>query len=306
MVPIQSIPGPLLCQPGSRRHRREPWPEQVMVLDRARAAFDEHAKEWAAYTQTPLGRLREGLVIHHLARQLQGRPSGLRVLDVGSGTGGYALALAQTGHRVCLLDYSSEMLEVARESIAAASPDALDQIEFCCRSVEDLSDWLEGRRVDVILCHTVLEYTKHPFDVLETLVGGLCEGGLISLLLVNPSAETLRWALAKQDLGRALESLDQPVGRADMFGLPRRAIPLSDVHEALAKLGVSLVAEHGVRMFSDYSSTTELWEDESWSSLWDLEIAASEREPFRSIGRYTQIIGTLSDSCRDLDPFGSG
>ena len=275
-------------------------------MDGARAAFDEHAQEWAAYTQTPLGRLREGLATHHLRRQLEGRPTGLRVLDVGAGTGGYALALAQAGHRVCLLDYSDEMLEIARERIAAAALDTLDRLEFCCQPVEDLSRWQEDRRFDVVLCHTVLEYVEQPLVVLGALVGCLRHGGLISLLLVNASAETLRWALAKRNLSRALESLDQPVGQADLFGLPRKAIPLAQVRQTLARLGVSIVAEHGVRMFSDYSPTPLSSKDEACSRLWDLEVAASEREPYRSIGRYIQIIGALAGLCGPVPQVGSG
>ena len=158
-------------------------------------AFSEHAEDWVDYTRTPVGRLRLQIVLHHLLRHLDSYQPGIRVLDAGGGTGAYALALAQRGDRVCLLDFSQKMLQTARGIIEADAPSALVDIEFCCLGVEEAADYFPAESFDLVLCHTLLEYIEDPIQALRSLATFLIPGGLISLLLTNPCSEALRWAL---------------------------------------------------------------------------------------------------------------
>ncbi len=51
-----------------------------------------------------------------ISRFPAGAPETLRVLDVGTGPGFYAIILAQRGYRVTAVDYSEKMLEQARQN----------------------------------------------------------------------------------------------------------------------------------------------------------------------------------------------
>ncbi len=255
-------------------------------------AFEGHAGKWEQYTRTPLGRLREDLVLHHLYHHLSAYSQGLRVLDAGSGSGGYSLALAKKGHHVWLVDFSQAMLEIARQTFQHAAPDALQRAQFHCWPVEELLVHLAGESFDVVLCHTLLEYVLQPVQVLQSLAGMLTPGGTLSLLLANPHAEALHWALAKRDLDRARSSLVSPVGQADLFGLPRRNVALEVVRDALRRAGLVLAAEYGVRIFADYFPRED-WEDDSfYAHLWPLEVEASQIEPYKRIARYAHIIAS--------------
>jgi S-adenosylmethionine-dependent methyltransferase len=253
-------------------------------------AFGEHAKEWDDYTRAPLGRLRERLVLHHLGQELQRRAPGGNVLDAGGGTGGYALALARQGYRVCLLDFATEMLELARQRLLSEDTVALERIEFCCLPVEDLPRRFAPRHFDVVLGHTLLEYLERPMRALGDLASALKVGGVMSLLLANSPSEVLTSVWGKRDPQRALQALTGPVDHTDLFGLPRRAISLRSVYRQFERTEVQPLAEYGVRIFADYLPRDLLADPQFSEQLWQLELAASELPVYADIARYKHIL----------------
>jgi len=267
------------------------------MTDKARArdlaspkdAFDGHHAEWHAYTQSPLGRLREGLVLHHLREALSSRPGPLRVLDAGGGSGGYAIPLAAEGHRVVLVDFSPEMLALAR---AAGEETQLPsgQIDFQLLDLQKLQAEFAPGDFDLVLCHTVLEYVARPLDLLSALCLLLADGGLISVLVTNPHSEALKWALRKQDLQQASQALRDPVSPADLFGLPRCIVPRDGVRQTLLDAGLAPSVERGIRVFADYMPSDRLSDRAFFQLLFELELEAGARDPFRQIARYTHVL----------------
>lgn len=258
----------------------------------ALAAFDANAATWEAYTHTPLGQLREALTQHYLARHLGALASPLDVLDVGGGTGGYALPLAGQGHRVCLLDVSAQMLAVARHKAEQLDPAMLDRLELVQAAVDDIPGRFGPNCFDLVLCHALLEYVLEPWAVLRTLAGVLKPGGLLSLLIVNPCADVLRWAIARGDPVRARRALYEDVSSADLFGLPRLTLRPDAVHEVLARLGVERVGEYGVRVVADHVPVDRLADPGFREQLFELEVAAGALDPYRQIARYKLIVGS--------------
>ena len=61
-----------------------------------------------------------------ISRFPAGAPSGLRVLDIGTGPGFYAIILAERGYRVTAVDFSENMLAEARRNAGALA----ERIEF--------------------------------------------------------------------------------------------------------------------------------------------------------------------------------
>lgn len=256
------------------------------------AAFDAKAQAWEQYTNTPLGRLRQELALHHVVEQLDTLPPDLSILDAGGGTGSYAIPLAQLGHQVCLLDFSARMLDAARAKIERLAPSVRERVSLHHASIKELPELFPCDHFDVIMCHTLLEYVSEPREILLTLVTRLRSGGLLSLLCTNPRADPLCWALAKGDLERARLTLREHVSSADLFGLPRCTLSSDEMAEAVSRAGVEMVAEYGVRIFADYVPAKKLADPEFYARLLELELEAGSLSPYRLIARYTQMLGT--------------
>ena len=268
-----------------------PLPASPHASHSALDAFDASAQAWDEYTNTPLGRLRQELTMHHLVQYL-GSPAGsLDVLDVGGGTGSYAFPLARLGHRVCLLDFSAHMLAIARQKSQQLGPPLRERIDFCHASVVEIPGLFSSDRFDLILCHTLLEYVLDPQEILDALAAVLRPGGLLSLLVANPHADPLRWAIARGDLQKARLALDEPISTADLFGLPRRTFTAEAMQEAMAQAGMEVVARYGVRIFADHVPAEKLTDPEFFTRMLELEISAGPLDPYRQIARYNQLLG---------------
>jgi ubiquinone/menaquinone biosynthesis C-methylase UbiE len=100
----------------------------------------------------PIGRLiaeTQEQVIGGFLEPLAGRA----VLDVGTGTGRGAIALARRGARVTGVDASAEMLDVARRRAAAAGV----QVTFSREDAHHLP--FDDRSFDAVICLRVLMHT---------------------------------------------------------------------------------------------------------------------------------------------------
>lgn len=118
------------------------------VLERVRTHYQTYAAE-------ELGRLGkdryagiEFAVTWQFIEQLV--PRGAHVLDGGCGPGRYAIALAQQGYRVSLLDLSPHCLELAQEWARVAGVDSQFH-EVAEGDVRDLSRWPDGHFDAVLL-----------------------------------------------------------------------------------------------------------------------------------------------------------
>ncbi len=253
-------------------------------------AFSERVDEWRKYADTPLGRMRFELVTAHLLDYLGSRVE-LNVLDAGSGSGEYAAALALQGHRVFLLDSAAGMLSMAKLRLAQCDASLLDRAEFCCCPVEEVAQRFPAGHFDAVLAHTLLEYLGDPWLALTRLVSVLAADGILSLLLVNPYSEPFRAAWTKKDPHQAREALTGASSQADLFGLDRRVLPLTKVHEALRNSGIRVLAEYGIRIFSDYVDPGEIVQADFFQALKELELAAGALDPYRHVSRYTHVLG---------------
>lgn len=78
------------------------------------AFFDEAAKKYDSWYQTPMGRYVDE-VETRLAFDLFIPEKGMTILDCGCGTGNFSIKLAEKGAQVTGVDLSTEMMAVARE-----------------------------------------------------------------------------------------------------------------------------------------------------------------------------------------------
>src|SRR6201995_1404324 len=145
--------------------------------ERTRAYFDTLAtREWDRLEATLQGRVKYAIHKRLLERYVRG---GMRVLDVGSGPGRFAIDAARLGARVTLVDLSQVQLDLARQKIdeagAGASVDAFHRLD-----VLDLSS-LGAASYDVVVCYGgAISYTvAHHVDALRELARVVKPGGTV-------------------------------------------------------------------------------------------------------------------------------
>ena len=92
-----------------------------MIDRRDDERFQKGAQDYAAYLESPEGRLRADLTFANLQDFLpspQAQP--MYALDIGCGTGATAVRLARLGVHVTQLDSSQAMLDMARRTAEEA------------------------------------------------------------------------------------------------------------------------------------------------------------------------------------------
>lgn len=70
------------------------------------------AEEDKREKKNPVKQVHTDLLMREIEKVI-GQRRNLYILDAGGGTGGFSFALAEMGHRLILLDISSEMLNLA-------------------------------------------------------------------------------------------------------------------------------------------------------------------------------------------------
>ena len=112
---------------------------------------------------------------------------GLRVLDVGGGDGRDALALAEAGHHVTIVDPAPAWLAQATRS--AEHSGLTDRVSTVLGSLDDLP--LGTGDYDLVLCHFVLHYRPAGGEDIGRLSAMLRPGGRLSVMAPNPAARVI-------------------------------------------------------------------------------------------------------------------
>lgn len=207
---------------------------------------------------------------------------GLDVLDVGGGTGGFAVRVAGLGHRVTVVDPSPDAL-------AALDRRAREQGVAVEGRQGDLSTLLDAAgpgSADVVLCHGVLEVVEDPAAALATLREVLRPGGRLSLLVAQRNAAVIARAMAGH-FAQAAALLDDP----SPTGRTGRRFTLAEAQQLLAEAGFSVTASHGVRVFADLvpGSLLDL-EPGSAGALVELERAVASRADFVPLAAQLHLV----------------
>jgi len=202
----------------------------------------------------------------------------LTVLDVGGGTGGFAVPLAQSGHRVTVVDASPDAL--AALTRRAADAGVAERVRAVQGDGDALAGLVEPASVDLILCHSVLEVVDQPADVVAAVAAALRPGGAVSVLVAGRAAAILGRAI-NGHLGSASALVTDPEGRAGARDTLRRRYDVESAAALLRSVGLEVEETHGVRVLADLLPAAVVEEDPQ--ALLDLELALSARPPFRDI-----------------------
>lgn len=208
-----------------------------------------------------------------------------RVVDIGGGTGGFAVPLAELGHRVQVIDPSPDALaSLARR---AAEQGVGELVSGQQGDLSELSDVVEAGSADLVLCHGVLEVVDDPAAALGQIAAVLRPGGHLSLLAAQLHAAVVARAVAGhfQAARDLLQGAGQPAGRAV------HRFTVDELSTLLVGAGLDLTAVHAVRVFSDLvpGSLLDL-EPGSTAALVELEQAVATRPEYLPLATQLHLL----------------
>jgi S-adenosylmethionine-dependent methyltransferase len=229
-------------------------------------------------TSRPHVTVRTAAVWNTLRAELQRHPDReLTVLDVGGGTGGFAVPLAEAGHRVTVVDASPDAL--AALTRRAAETGVADRIRAVQGDGDALAALVRPGSVDLILCHAVLEVVDDPAGVVAAIAAALRPGGAASILVAGRAAAVLSRAMGGR-LDTAAEVLHDPDGRFGARDTVRRRYDAAGATALLTAAGLAVEEIHGVRVLADLLPAAIVEAD---PQLLELELAVAARPPYRDI-----------------------
>ena len=253
-----------------------------------RERFERGAEKYAAYLETPEGRLRLDLALANLCEFLPQIPQPLHALDIGCGTGALAVRLAKLGHHVTLLDASLSMLDIAERSAREAG--VTEGISLRHGDFANLAQLFDAGGFDLILCHNVLELADDPSAVLRSAVRALRDwSSVISILVRNQPGEVLKAALVNGDLAAAERSLTAAWADESLYGGRVRLFAAEGLKTVLAGASLGVMAERGVRVISDYLPP-KISRNDEYTKVFELERKLGRRPEFAAVARYTQCL----------------
>ncbi len=224
------------------------------------------------------GQIRLAVIERDLKSYLRGN---MRITDAGGGQGQFALSLAQAGHAVSICDISAEMLALAKQT--AESMD-VQNVKYLHCSLQELPKRLDEPS-DLLLCHAVLEWMAEPETALPILSSCLKPGGILSLAFFNKNSiiykNLIRGNYRKVDSGNyvGLEGSLTPINPLD----------IDDVKSWCTLHGFEILISSGIRVFHDYIADQATRARAPEDAI-RLELAFSQKEPFRSLGRYIHFV----------------
>lgn len=249
--------------------------------------FDKKLETFKQHQDTPWSRLRYQITSANLKRHLHG--TALHILDVGGGNGLEAIALAEEGHRVEILDYSAEMLSEAR--VNAQNNRLSEAMAFHQGDVYSIPQFFPAATFDVLLCHHVLQYVDDLGRALKAITGAVRPQGIISIICINRYSEPYRLALQELDLDAAHSALEAEEIFSKVFDEPMKAYAADDMQVALEKAGCAVVGNYGIRCVNDYIPNNEIKSDPAFfAKMEKLELAMSDKFPYYLAARSFHLV----------------
>lgn len=228
-----------------------------------------------------------------------------QVLDIGGGTGGFAVRVASLGHRVVVVDPSPDALAILARR--AAEDGVAERVTGIQGDLAGLAELVPDGGVDVVLCHGVLGLVDDPAAALATIGGVLRPGGMLSLLVHQWHAAVIARAMAGHLVqARALLHGEQVPEERDRLFEPttdrsserpsdrvERRFTVEEVTGLLQGSGFTPTAVHGVRVFTDLVSSSLLDREPGAAvALLELERAVAERPEYLPIAAQVHVLAS--------------
>jgi S-adenosylmethionine-dependent methyltransferase len=252
--------------------------------------FQQAARDYAVYLETPEGRLRADLAFANLQDFLS-PPHAMKpmyVLDVGCGTGATAVRLARLGFNITGLDSSEAMLDLARR--AAEEAGVAGRVTLQHGDAEKMTNLFPATSFDVVVCHNLLEYVRDPSAVLRAAAGVVRDtSAILSIVVRNQAGEVLKAAIQAGDLTAAENNLTAEWGFESLYGGRVRLFNSQGLETMLRAESWTLVAERGVRVLADYLPSC-VSRNSEYARILELERKLGSLPKFAAVARYMHCV----------------
>ncbi|GAA1769259.1 methyltransferase [Nocardioides hankookensis] len=210
--------------------------------------------------------------------------TGADVLDIGGGTGGFAVRVAELGAQVTVVDPSPDALA----SLARRARELSVEVSGVQGDLSTLLEVAGPASADLVLCHGVLEVVDDPAAALATIREVLRPGGVLSLLVSQRHAAVVARAMAGH-FTQALTLLDAGPGERD--GRAGHRFTAAEASDLVGGAGFTVESVHGVRVFADLvpGSLLDL-EPGATAALVELERAVSARAEYLPLAAQLHLL----------------
>ncbi|ASU78218.1 class I SAM-dependent methyltransferase [Actinopolyspora erythraea] len=205
------------------------------------------------------------------------------VLDIGGGSGVWAVPLAVSGCSVTVVDPSPNALAALRRRADEAG------VSERVVAVQGDTDALRGvgpeGGADLVLGHGLLEYVDDVSESVRGLGAAVAPGGSVSVLVANRYAAVLARALTGR-VSEALRLFNAPDGRLDHPAgeTVRRRFDTDSLRGVLGEAGLEVELVQGQGVVSDLIPGSLLEGSTSnGDALRELEMAAAPHPPLRDV-----------------------
>ncbi len=220
----------------------------------------------------------------------------LQVIDLGGGTGGLAVRIAELGHQVVVVDPSPDALaslerRAAEADVAAPLPGSVRGV---LGDAATLLDVVAPGEADVVVCHGVLEVVDAPAQALQAAATALAPGGSLSVLATQRSAAVFARAVAGH-LADARTLLNDPDGRWGAGDPMPHRFTRDELVALLDQAGFTIAEIHGIRVFTDHISSSAVDSEPGASeALRALEAEVASHPDFLAIATQLHLLATKS------------
>jgi 2-polyprenyl-3-methyl-5-hydroxy-6-metoxy-1,4-benzoquinol methylase len=212
----------------------------------------------------------------------------LRVLDVGGGSGNFAVPLARLGHDVTVVDPSADALATLRRR--AENAGVAERVHGTQGDGDLLHEVLpaagDGGGFDLALCHSVLEVVDDPAVTLTEIARALRPGGQVSVATANRAGAVLARVLSGHpvEAKALLEDRDPAPGRAKPV---RRRFAPTELLGLVEAAGLQARPWRGVSVVADLLDAASGADPDAVRAL---ELALAEQSPYRDIAAGLHVL----------------
>jgi len=212
-----------------------------------------------------------------------------RVLDVGGGTGVWAVPLAVAGCAVTVIEPSPNALATLHRRAREAG--VLDLITAIQGDTDALGDLAPEGEADLVLGHGLLEVVDDAGVAASALAAAAAPGGAVSVLVANRFAAVLHRAIAGR-LVDARRLLDDAAGQLAGTKDPLlRRFDIDGLEALVIATGLKVEVLQGYGVVADLVPGSVLESNPGAAeALAELELAAATRSPLRDVAARLHVL----------------